>query len=173
MPQGGARNSEDGFDLSEAAGVIPRAIHQIFTTLDAHGAEYTVKCSFLELYQARPAEELPSVPERMCLVTAAALLQEPAARALLLTCTLQCQLARMRRSPASALVMPAILLRLGCGATLLSVSAQEESSDLLAVGDAANAKLRMLEDRNGVVVQVRPPEGPVSKAAPCSQQEFH
>jgi kynureninase len=51
--QGGARNSADGFDLSEAAGVIPRAIHQIFTTLDAHGAEYTVKCSFLELYQAR------------------------------------------------------------------------------------------------------------------------
>ncbi|KAK9822824.1 hypothetical protein WJX81_005423 [Elliptochloris bilobata] len=78
--EGGARNSEDGFDLSEAAGVIPRAIHQIFTTLDAHGAEYTVKCSFLELYQ-------------------------------------------------------------------------EESSDLLAVGDAANAKLRMLEDRGGVVVQ--------------------
>ena len=56
--QGGARNSEDGFDLSDAAGVIPRAIHQIFTTLDAHGAEYTVKCSFLELYQARPALEL-------------------------------------------------------------------------------------------------------------------
>lgn len=55
--QGGARNSEDGFDLSDAAGVIPRAIHQIFTTLDAHGAEYTVKCSFLELYQARPATE--------------------------------------------------------------------------------------------------------------------
>ena len=33
--------------------------------------------------------------------------------------------------------------------------AQEESSDLLAVGDAANAKLRMLEDRTGVVVQAR------------------
>ena len=58
LRQGGARNSEDGFDLSDAAGVIPRAIHQIFTTLDAHGAEYTVKCSFLELYQARPAVDL-------------------------------------------------------------------------------------------------------------------
>ena len=47
------------------------------------------------------------------------------------------------------------LLQLVHGAAL---SAQEESSDLLAVGDAANAKLRMLEDRNGVVVQVRSPQ---------------
>lgn len=30
----------------------------------------------------------------------------------------------------------------------------EESSDLLAVGDAREQKLRMLEDKNGVVVQV-------------------
>ena len=66
LRQGGARNSEDGFDLSDAAGVIPRAIHQIFTTLDAHGAEYTVKCSFLELYQARPAVERPTWAERAC-----------------------------------------------------------------------------------------------------------
>ncbi len=39
--------------------------------------------------------------------------------------------------------------------TAHSCAAQEESSDLLAVGDAANAKLRMLEDRSGVVVQAR------------------
>ena len=80
--QGGARGGEDGQALSCAAGVIPRAIDQIFTTLDGHDAEYTVKCSFLELYN-------------------------------------------------------------------------EETTDLLAVGDAQNQKLRMLEDRSGVVVQVQ------------------
>jgi hypothetical protein len=39
-----------GEDLGHAAGVIPRAIHQIFAYLDGLASEYTVKCSYLELY---------------------------------------------------------------------------------------------------------------------------
>ena len=42
--EGGDRDSADGNNLSEVAGVIPRAIHQIFTTLDHNDSEYTVKC---------------------------------------------------------------------------------------------------------------------------------
>ncbi len=81
--QGGPRSSGEGSgkELSEEAGVIPRAIHQIFSILDANDAEYTVKCSFLELYN-------------------------------------------------------------------------EETTDLLAVGDAVDQKLKMLEDNGRVVVQV-------------------
>lgn len=45
--QGGDDSSAE---LSAAAGVIPRAVHQIFTYLDSINSEYTVKCSFLELY---------------------------------------------------------------------------------------------------------------------------
>ncbi|KAI7844763.1 hypothetical protein COHA_001645 [Chlorella ohadii] len=37
-------------ELSAGAGVIPRAIHQIFGYLDSINSEYTVKCSYLELY---------------------------------------------------------------------------------------------------------------------------
>jgi kinesin family protein 11 len=81
LTQGGPRNSSDGDGLSDEAGVIPRAIHQIFSTLDENDAEYTVKCSFLELYN-------------------------------------------------------------------------EETTDLLAVGDAVDQKLKMLEDNGRVVVQV-------------------
>ena len=82
--QGGTRNTSEGTDLTDSAGVIPRAIHQIFSILDAYEAEYTVKCSFLELYN-------------------------------------------------------------------------EETTDLLAVGDAMDQKLKMLEDSGRVVVQVRTP----------------
>lgn len=64
--------------------MIPRAIHQIFSTLDDNDAEYTVKCSFLELYN-------------------------------------------------------------------------EETTDLLAVGEAVDQKLKMLEDNGRVVVQVTNP----------------
>lgn len=32
------------------AGIIPRAIHQIFTTLESSDTEYSVRVSFLELY---------------------------------------------------------------------------------------------------------------------------
>lgn len=44
--EGGDRDSADGHDLSDVAGVIPRAIHQIFTTLDGNDSEYTVKCRY-------------------------------------------------------------------------------------------------------------------------------
>lgn len=37
-------------ELSAGAGVIPRAIHQIFGYLDGIASEYSVKCSYLELY---------------------------------------------------------------------------------------------------------------------------
>ena len=82
--QGGPRNTSEGTDLTNSAGVIPRAIHQIFSILDANEAEYTVKCSFLELYN-------------------------------------------------------------------------EETTDLLAVGDAMDQKLKMLEDSGRVVVQASAP----------------
>ena len=82
--QGGPRNSSEGTDLTNSAGVIPRAIHQIFSILDANEAEYTVKCSFLELYN-------------------------------------------------------------------------EETTDLLAVGDAMDQKLKMLEDSGRVIVQASAP----------------
>ncbi|KAL4437763.1 hypothetical protein ABPG77_005675 [Micractinium sp. CCAP 211/92] len=37
-------------DLTDGAGVIPRAIHQIFSHLEGIASEYSVKCSYLELY---------------------------------------------------------------------------------------------------------------------------
>ena len=65
----------------------------------------------------------------------------------------------LQRQPASCVaLLPSSLPVLARYPQLVHVaplSVQEESSDLLAVGDAANAKLRMLEDRNGVVVQVQ------------------
>ena len=39
--------------LDEQAGVIPRAIAQIFNTLESAGSEYSVKVSYLELYNER------------------------------------------------------------------------------------------------------------------------
>jgi kinesin family protein 11 len=39
-----------GGELAPGAGVIPRAIHQIFSYLDGIASEYSVKCSYLELY---------------------------------------------------------------------------------------------------------------------------
>ncbi len=48
--EGGPRNSSDGKDLSAAAGVIPRAIKQIFDTIEATENDSSVKVSFLELY---------------------------------------------------------------------------------------------------------------------------
>ncbi|KAK6361826.1 kinesin motor protein cin8 [Orbilia blumenaviensis] len=35
---------------SDGAGIIPRALHNMFTQLDADGGEHIVKCSFIELY---------------------------------------------------------------------------------------------------------------------------
>lgn len=39
-----------GGDLPAEAGVIPRAIRQIFDALEAQSADYNVKVTFLELY---------------------------------------------------------------------------------------------------------------------------
>ena len=42
----------------QVAGVIPRAIAQIFSKLDTDDSEYTVKCSFLELYNEETTDLL-------------------------------------------------------------------------------------------------------------------
>lgn len=46
--EGGMRNK--GGDLPAEAGVIPRAVRQIFETLEAQNADYSMKVTFLELY---------------------------------------------------------------------------------------------------------------------------
>ncbi|GMJ03069.1 hypothetical protein like AT2G37420 [Hibiscus trionum] len=46
--EGGMRNK--GGDLPADAGVIPRAVRQIFDTLEAQNADYSMKVTFLELY---------------------------------------------------------------------------------------------------------------------------
>ncbi|XP_022748299.1 kinesin-like protein KIN-5B [Durio zibethinus] len=46
--EGGMRNK--GGDLPAEAGVIPRAVRQIFDTLEAQNADYSMKVTFLELY---------------------------------------------------------------------------------------------------------------------------
>ena len=56
--EGGDRGGTDGRQLSEAAGVIPRAINQIFAHLDSMDSEYTIKCSFLELYNEEATDLL-------------------------------------------------------------------------------------------------------------------
>ncbi|CAH9063690.1 unnamed protein product [Cuscuta europaea] len=44
-----SKSSQNG-DLPAGAGVIPRAVKQIFDTLESQNAEYSVKVTFLELY---------------------------------------------------------------------------------------------------------------------------
>ncbi|KAL5740666.1 hypothetical protein ACOSP7_029548 [Xanthoceras sorbifolium] len=46
--EGGMRNK--GGDLPAEAGVIPRAVRQIFDTLEGQNADYSMKVSFLEIY---------------------------------------------------------------------------------------------------------------------------
>ncbi|KAF3903969.1 hypothetical protein ABW21_db0209337 [Orbilia brochopaga] len=42
---------EDYFGtFSDGAGIIPRTLHNLFSKLDAEASEYSVKCSFIELY---------------------------------------------------------------------------------------------------------------------------
>ncbi|KAK3139134.1 hypothetical protein QOZ80_5AG0378360 [Eleusine coracana subsp. coracana] len=47
--EGGGGKAQNG-ELPSDAGVIPRAVKQIFDILDAQSAEYSMKVSFLELY---------------------------------------------------------------------------------------------------------------------------
>ncbi|KAM7255154.1 hypothetical protein ACFE04_020395 [Oxalis oulophora] len=54
--EGGMRNK--GGDLPAEAGVIPRAVRQIFDTLEAQKADYSMKVTFLELYNEEIADLL-------------------------------------------------------------------------------------------------------------------
>lgn len=57
--EGGMRDSVDGSELSLAAGVIPRAINQIFEHVRGISGDLnTVKCSFLELYNEEATDLL-------------------------------------------------------------------------------------------------------------------
>ncbi|XP_014514881.1 kinesin-like protein KIN-5B [Vigna radiata var. radiata] len=70
--EGGMRNK--GGDLPAEAGVIPRAVRQIFDILEAQNADYNMKVTFLELYNeeitdllspdenSRPTEEKQKKP---------------------------------------------------------------------------------------------------------------
>eukprot|EP00873_Tetraselmis_striata_P027928 jgi/Tetstr1/448192/TSEL_035483.t1 len=48
--EGGDRQSVDGCDLSDVAGVIPRSIKEVFDRLESNALEYSVKVTFMELY---------------------------------------------------------------------------------------------------------------------------
>ncbi|CAN0926683.1 Kinesin-like protein KIN-5B [Linum grandiflorum] len=54
--EGGMRNK--GGDLPAEAGVIPRAVRQIFDTLEGQKADYSMKVTFLELYNEEIADLL-------------------------------------------------------------------------------------------------------------------
>lgn len=63
--EGGMRNK--GGELPAEAGVIPRAIRQIFDTLEAQNADYSVKVTFLELYNEEITDLLaPEDSSRNC-----------------------------------------------------------------------------------------------------------
>lgn len=47
-------------ELPAEAGVIPRAVRQIFDTLEAQNADYTMKVTFLELYNEEVTDLLAS-----------------------------------------------------------------------------------------------------------------
>lgn len=53
-------NSKDKILLGEHAGIIPRVLVDLFQRLDKENAEYTVKISFLELYNERLKDLLAS-----------------------------------------------------------------------------------------------------------------
>lgn len=57
--EGGERSSNDTANLeTNTAGVIPRAINHIFQSLEQTNTDYTVKCSFLELYNEETTDLL-------------------------------------------------------------------------------------------------------------------
>ncbi|XP_047962855.1 kinesin-like protein KIN-5B [Salvia hispanica] len=66
--EGGMRNK--GGDLPIEAGIIPRAVRQIFDTLEAQNADYSMKVTFSELYNEEitdllaPEDQLKSTEER-------------------------------------------------------------------------------------------------------------
>lgn len=58
--EGGPRNSDDGKTLGPEAGVIPRAIKQIFDTISASETDSNVKVSYMELYNEELTDLLAS-----------------------------------------------------------------------------------------------------------------
>ncbi|KAI3865509.1 hypothetical protein MKX03_019661, partial [Papaver bracteatum] len=67
--EGECRKSKSGpkGQLPSEAGVIPRAVKQIFDTLEGQNAEYSVKVTFLELYNEEITDLL--TPEELTKVT--------------------------------------------------------------------------------------------------------
>ncbi|CAN0879482.1 Kinesin-like protein KIN-5C [Linum grandiflorum] len=67
--EGECRRAKSGVngELPQAAGVIPRAVKQIFDTLEGQNAEYSVKVTFLELYNEEITDLL--APEELSKVT--------------------------------------------------------------------------------------------------------
>lgn len=63
----GLRNAHDSLDhnITPHSGIIPRAIHQIFRSLEASDNEYTVRVSFLELYNEELGDLLGSGNEQL------------------------------------------------------------------------------------------------------------
>ncbi|CAN4117318.1 unnamed protein product [Withania somnifera] len=66
--EGECKRSKSGpnGELPQEAGVIPRAVKQIFDTLESQNAEYSVKVTFLELYNEEITDLL--APEDLCKV---------------------------------------------------------------------------------------------------------
>lgn len=66
--EGGDRKSIDGVDLSDAAGVIPRAIKEIFDNLEENAIEHSVKVLCLCLFPALliPTLNVPANTPRTC-----------------------------------------------------------------------------------------------------------
>ncbi|TMW95748.1 hypothetical protein EJD97_008397 [Solanum chilense] len=66
--EGECKRSKSGpnGELPQGAGVIPRAVKQIFDTLESQNAEYSVKVTFLELYNEEITDLL--APEDLCKV---------------------------------------------------------------------------------------------------------
>lgn len=63
--EGGMRNK--GGDLPAESGVIPRAVRQIFETLEAQNADYSMKVTFLELYNEEIADLLAPDENSRCM----------------------------------------------------------------------------------------------------------
>ncbi|KAJ4828706.1 Kinesin-like protein KIN-5B [Turnera subulata] len=62
--EGGMRNK--GGDLPAEAGVIPRAVRQIFDILEAQNADYSMKVTFLELYNEEITDLLSPEDSSRC-----------------------------------------------------------------------------------------------------------